>query len=97
MTRHCLYLALLLCCHIPHWISCQDDDFLYDVFPEGFLWGSATSAYQVEGGWDADGKSQFELHITYMRQNQISDGISIAWLVEICPYSSSGREPGPLE
>jgi hypothetical protein len=31
------------------------DDFIRGQFPHDFAWGAATSAYQVEGGWNEDG------------------------------------------
>lgn len=34
----------------------EEDSFLYDTFPQKFLWGVATSAFQCEGGTKAGGR-----------------------------------------
>ncbi|XP_008831881.1 lactase-phlorizin hydrolase [Nannospalax galili] len=34
----------------------KEDEFLYGEFPKGFIWSAASAAYQIEGGWRADGK-----------------------------------------
>ena len=36
-------------------ISTVRSQFLNESFPEGFKWGVATSAYQIEGAWQSDG------------------------------------------
>ena len=39
-------------------ISEQSSASKQSVFPKGFLWGSATASYQVEGAWNVDGRGE---------------------------------------
>lgn len=46
----------------PTTTNVKDDPFLNDTFPDGFIWGTATSAYQIEGAWNESGMSCVDKH-----------------------------------
>ena len=53
-----------------------EEPLLYGTFPEGFRWGTATAAYQVEGGWKEGGKGMSIWDVWTLEEGNIADGSS---------------------
>jgi len=51
--EHSVVILLLLA--VAAQAELIDDGFLYEKFPGGFLWGTATASYQIEGAWNVSG------------------------------------------
>ena len=49
-------LGILVIVLLVNGVHSEKDGFLFGTFPKDFKWGAATSAYQIEGAWNIDGR-----------------------------------------
>ena len=53
-----------------------EEPLLYGTFSEDFRWGTATAAYQIEGGWQEGGKGLSIWDVWTLEEGNIADGSS---------------------
>jgi len=51
---------------------------MQEIFPKNFLWGASSSAFQIEGGWNADGKSMSVADFNSFKKSAIQADTRIA-------------------
>ena len=69
-----ILLSVLLPCLVESYQA--EEPLLQDNFPPDFVWGAATAAYQIEGGWDEDGKGENIWDLFVREPGNIKDGSS---------------------
>merc|ERR1712110_841074 len=69
-----VWIVLLLCSVALAYSP--EEPLLFDSFPDDFLWGSATAAYQIEGAWNEDGKGPSIWDVFTKVPGNIVDGSS---------------------
>jgi len=70
------FLLLLSLSVLGHAQYIYEEELLYDTFPEDFVWGTATAAYQIEGAWNEDGKGESIWDVFCREPGKIKDGSS---------------------
>merc|ERR1712172_389099 len=70
MVLNLLLLSSLALAYSP------EESLLFESFPDDFIWGSATAAYQIEGAWNEGGKGPSIWDVFTKVPGNIIDGSS---------------------